>query len=122
MSESIVLDNSIKKLVLKLESNDSASSLKELILKNDNKLELKFSSYGDFEHLALLGKKLPSQDKYIKTKVGDVMLYQGDTIVIFHQSNSWSYTPIGRIEASSTQLIEFFRSKTIRLSVVTSTN
>lgn len=38
---------------------------------------------------------------------GDNMLYRGNQIVIFYDSNSWSYTPIGHIDASAEELEAF---------------
>lgn len=45
-----------------------------------------------------IGFDLPRDDERITARVGDVMLYSGDQIVIFYGSNTWSYTRIGRIE------------------------
>lgn len=35
------------------------------------------------------------------------MLYNGNQLVIFYDSNSWAYTPIGHIDASADELEGF---------------
>ena len=56
------------------------------------------ADYGGFEKVGYLGHELPSQDEEITTSPGDIVLYQGNQIVIFYDSNTWSYTPLGHIE------------------------
>lgn len=36
-------------------------------------------------------------DSRITVSAGDIVLYQGNQIVMFYDSHSWSYTRIGRI-------------------------
>lgn len=63
--------------------------------------------YGGFEKVGALGFTLPASDVRITAEAGDVMLYQGDNIVIFYGSNTWSYTRLGKIEGLSvTELSE----------------
>lgn len=56
------------------------------------------SGYGGFEKVRPLGTRLPSHDEYTVTKPGDVMLFAGSSIVLFHGSNSWEYTRLGWME------------------------
>ncbi len=108
-----------KELYASLEDNNATEALKEL-LKN-KPLEIKMNDYGGFEKVGSLGFSLPTTDTYIKTTVGDIMLYQGNSIVIFYDSNSWDYTRIGKIEGvNKEQLIEILGngSVTITLSLV----
>ena len=46
-------------------------------------------------------------DEQITTAPGDIMLYSGNQIVIFYDSNSWAYTPVVHIDASADELEEF---------------
>jgi hypothetical protein len=39
---------------------------------------------------------------------GDIMLYQGNNIVMFYGSNSWSYTRLGRFDGLSTSELKTF--------------
>ena len=45
-----------------------------------------------------LGFSLPRSDKYITTSLGDIVLYNGDEISLFYNSNSWSYTKLGKVQ------------------------
>ena len=78
-----------------LEDNASADALKELMA--DDPLIINMSDYSGFEKVGALGKSLPADDSQITTGAGDIVLYQGNQIVIFYGSNSWSYTKLGRI-------------------------
>lgn len=43
-------------------------------------------------------QKYTSEDLNIKTEAGDIVLYQGNQISLFYNSNSWSYTKLGKIK------------------------
>ncbi len=79
------------------ENNNSVSALEEL---SHNGLSVDMSMYGGFEQVGSLGASLPHSDRNITTSCGDIVLYQGNQIVIFYGSNSWSYTPLGHINLS----------------------
>ena len=61
-------------------------------------MTLPASNYGGFEKVCPLGSRMPSHDEYTVTQPGDVMLYAGSNIVLFHVSNSWEYTRLGWID------------------------
>ena len=41
---------------------------------------------------------LPANDEWIDAQAGDLILYQGNQLVIYYGANSWSLTRLGRIE------------------------
>ncbi len=88
------VNNSV--LDVKLEDNDATKSLVEK-LENGNVI-INAHEYGNFEKVGDLGFSLPRNDKSITTSAGDIVLYQGNQISIFYNSNSWSYTKIGKIQ------------------------
>ena len=90
--------------IVNLEDNETAKALKEIL--TDEDLIISASNYGGFEKVCQLGKTLPHNDKQITTEAGDVMLYSGNQIVFFYGANSWSYTRIGKVEASSIEELE----------------
>ena len=90
--------------IVNLEDNETAKALKEIL--TDEDLIISASKYGGFEKVCQLGKTLPHNDKQITTEAGDVMLYSGNQIVFFYGANSWSYTRIGKVEASSIEELE----------------
>lgn len=61
-------------------------------------ITLEMSDYAGFEKVGPLGRSLPANDSQTTTQAGDIVLYQGDQIVIFYGSNSWSYTRLGKID------------------------
>ena len=77
--------------------------------------------YGGFEKVGSLGRSLPTSNEQITTQAGDVILYNGNSIVLFYGSNSWSYTRLGRIQYDSLdQLKTFLKAGQGRISVTLS--
>lgn len=76
--------------------NSSAQALKELLEQGD--LTLSMSDYGGFEKVGSLGSQLPQNNEQITTGPGDVILYQGSSITIYYDTNSWNFTRLGKIE------------------------
>ena len=81
------------------EDNDSVKALYEYA--NNNTLTIDMRMYGGFEQVGSLGINLPTDDKNITTKAGDIVLYNGNQIVVFYGSNTWSYTKLGQVENAS---------------------
>lgn len=54
--------------------------------------------YGNFEKVGSLKKKLPRNDQQITTKSGDLILYQGQEITIYYDTNSWNFTRLGKVQ------------------------
>ena len=79
-----------------LEDHDAANALASML--EEGPLTLNLADYGGFEKVGSLGTGLPASDSQTITKSGDIVLYNGDQIVIFYGSNSWSYTRLGRID------------------------
>ena len=79
-----------------LEENSSVDALKELLAAGP--LTLTMTDYAGMEKGADLGMVLPQNNVQMNTQAGDIILYQGRTFVIYYDTNSWSLTPIGKIE------------------------
>ena len=94
-----------KCMVAELESNVATEELIGLL--EGKELVMSASNYGGFEKVCSIGQSLARDDEQITTEPGDIMLYSGNQIVIFYDSNSWSYTPIGHIDASADELEGF---------------
>lgn len=80
---------------LQLENNQTAQSFIQLL-----PLELIMSDHLHNEKYASLPQSLPNHDKTAgQIHIGDVMLYQGNTLVIFYESfnSNYRYTKIGKI-------------------------
>lgn len=76
--------------------NSGAQALKELLADGD--ITIRMSDYGGFEKVGSLGRSLPTSNSQTTTQAGDIVLYQGNQIVMFYGSNTWSYTRLARIE------------------------
>ena len=79
-----------------LADNSSVDALKELMA--DEPLTLNMSDYANMEKGADLGVTLPQNNEQMNTQAGDIILYQGRTFVIYYDTNSWSLTPLGKID------------------------
>lgn len=75
--------------------NQGAEALADLL--TDGPLTLSLKDYGGFEKVGSLGQSLPTSNAHITTQSGDIVLYQGNQIVLFYGSNAWSYTPLGQV-------------------------
>ena len=82
-------------MTIELTDTDAAREFASKVSQGDIVVNLR--PYGGFEQVGELPWTLPRSDRQVTTEAGDVMLYQGDQIAIFHDSNSWSYTPLGKI-------------------------
>ncbi len=79
-----------------LAENSSVDALKEFMA--DGPLTLNMSDYAGMEKGADLGVTLPQNNEPMNTQPGDIILFQGRTLVIYYDTNSWSLTPIGKID------------------------
>ena len=79
-----------------LAENSSVDALLEMMA--DGPLILNMSDYANMEKGADLGVTLPQNNEQMNTQAGDIILYQGRTFVIYYDTNSWSLTPIGKID------------------------
>ena len=54
--------------------------------------------YANMEKVGTLPVDLPRNDEPINTDACDLILYQGNSFVIYYDTNSWSLTRLGRID------------------------
>ena len=94
----------------------AAQELKEKLSSGPVTLEL--GEYGGFEKVGKLPWTLSRTDEKVSTEAGDIMLYQGNQMTIFYNTNSWSYTRIGVIdEADRAKLPELFGSGDVTVTL-----
>lgn len=79
-----------------LEQNAAVDTLVQMM--ENAPVTIRMSDYAGFEKVGALGRSLPTSNSQTTTHPGDIVLYQGNQIVIFYGTNSWSYTRIGRID------------------------
>ncbi len=79
-----------------LEENEAVDAFVEMMEQGPVTIEM--NDYSGFEKVGSLGRSLPASNRQTTTQAGDIVLYQGNQIVIFYGSNSWSYTRLGKID------------------------
>ncbi|MDR1396650.1 MAG: hypothetical protein LBJ14_02825 [Desulfarculales bacterium] len=84
-----------KTLTAALAENSSAKALLELLASSP--LSINISDYGKMEKVGDLGISLPTNDERITTEPGDLILYQGNALVIYYAPNTWSFTRLGKL-------------------------
>jgi hypothetical protein len=55
----------------------------------------------EVEKVGPLGTSLPRNDTQISVGPGDVILYQGNQITIYYETNSWNFTRLAVIEGAT---------------------
>lgn len=76
--------------------NSSARALYEFL--QNGSITIDMSDYGGMEKVGNLPQSLPRNDTPTDTDAGDLILYQGRAFVIYYDTNSWNFTPLGKIE------------------------
>ena len=92
----ITSDTGSHKLIATLADNSSATAFYQLLEKDP--VTIKMSDYGSFEKVGSLGTSLPRNDTQITTSAGDIILYQGNQITIYYDTNSWNFTRLGKVD------------------------
>ena len=94
--------------------NDSVRALKNLA---KDGLTINMSKYGGFEQVGSIGSTLPSTDTRITTNPGDIVLYSSNQIVLFYDSNTWSYTKLGHINLSKSELTDLLGDEDVVITL-----
>lgn len=106
-NDSTMQDNTIRITVqgstftVTLEQNAATEALKARLASGD--VTLLMNDYGNMEKVGSLGFSLPRNDTRITTSPGVLVLYQGNMLVLFYGSNTWSYTPLGKVDGVDTR-------------------
>ena len=106
--ETLTLDITIEGKTHSISLEDNAATRELCAALAQSPITYNADDYGGFEKVGALGRSLPTSDQHITTQAGDVILYNGDQIVLFYGSNSWSYTRLGRIAYDSLDELKTF--------------
>lgn len=79
-----------------LEDNAAVEAL--VAMMQEKPVTIAMSDYAGFEKVGSLSASLPASNSQTTTQAGDIVLYNGNQIVVFYGSNSWSYTRLGHID------------------------
>ena len=92
----ITSESGSHKLTATLVDNSSATVFYQLLEKGPITVDM--HDYGNFEKVGSLGTSLPRNDTQITTTAGDIILYQGNQITIYYDTNSWNFTRLGKVD------------------------
>ena len=82
-------------ILVELLPSSSSEALEELLKKGP--LTIPMKDYAHMEKFGDLGVRLPRNDRHITTKAGDVILSEGNLLVIYYAPNTWNFTRLGRV-------------------------
>lgn len=99
----ITLSANGKTMTATLAENNATEELLKIL-----PVTIEMTPYGGFEVVGPLPQSLPTSNSQITTVPGDIMLYQGNQLVIFYGNNSWSYTRIGKIDGATAYNVKEF--------------
>lgn len=83
-------------LTATLAENSSAEALLEML--SEGGITINMSDYANMEKVGTLPESLPRNDERINTEAGDLILYLGNSFVIYYDENSWELTRLGKID------------------------
>ncbi|MDY6277903.1 MAG: cyclophilin-like fold protein [Bacteroidales bacterium] len=110
----MIISASGKTITATLADNVAAKALAAKLKSGSVTVEMRANG---FEHYGPLGFSLERQDRQVTAVSGDIMLYNGNNICVFYGNNSWSYTPLGKVDGkSSDELKAFFGTGTVSVT------
>ena len=81
---------------VKLCKNSSAEAIRQLLKKGP--LTIAMKDYAHMEKFGSFGMQLPANDEMITTEAGDVILSEGNLLVIYYAPNTWNFTRLGKVQ------------------------
>lgn len=97
------------------ENNQTVNEIIDEVSNHD--IVVQMSMYSNNEQVGDLGKNYTRNDKQMTAYNGDIMLYSGDKIVVFYDSNHWSYTKLAKINLSENEVTHLLSNGDITLKI-----
>lgn len=91
-------------LTAKLADNTSAQAFAELL--QEGPVTVQMSDYGNFEKVGPLPTSLPENNQQITTEPGDIILYQGNSMTVYYDVNTWNFTRLGKVQGVTQQQLK----------------
>ena len=114
MKLNITVNN--RDLTATLANNASVDALVERL--QEGPLTINMSDYADMEKVGSLGFNLPRNDESIRTEAGDIILYQGNSLVIYYDHNNWNFTRLGKIDnISQSELMDILGEGDVTVTI-----
>lgn len=88
-------------LTAELADNTSAQAFAELL--QEGPVTVQMHDYGNFEKIGPLPTSLPESNEQITTEPGDIILYQGNSVTVYYDVNTWNFTQLGKVQGVTQQ-------------------
>ena len=83
-------------LTAELADNTSTQAFAKLL--REGPVTVQMHDYSNFEKVGPLPTSLPENNEQITTEPGDIILYQGNSITVYYDENSWNFTRLGKVQ------------------------
>lgn len=97
------------------ENNKTLKDIKKQLKSSD--IIVNLHMYSNNEQVGSLKKNFFSEDVYMTTTCGDIVLYNQNNIVLFYGSNTWSYTKLGKINLSKKNIEKILGTKNVSIKL-----
>ena len=103
-------------LTATLKDNVSTRALVNLLRKGP--LTINMNDYARMEKVGPIGTTLPQCDERLTTQPGDLILYRGQYFVIYYAQNTYSLTPLGKIDnITNNELIKILGNGDVTVTI-----
>lgn len=99
-----------------MENNSSAQALREMLERGPKTIRMR--DYEGMEKVGMLWKGLPTNDENITTEPGDLILFMGNSFVVYYEPNNWNFTKLGHInDISQEELKKILGSGSVSITL-----
>ncbi len=104
-----------RELTATMENNSSSQAFKKLISGRPKTVSMR--DYGSMEKVGMLWRRLPANNRQIRTEPGDIILFMGSSVVVYYEPNSWNFTKMGHINGvSQTELKQILGNGNVKMT------
>ncbi len=97
-NEKYMIKLNVNDTILNIEPENNSSSIAFIEKLKTGEIIINAQDYGNFEKVGDLGFNLPTNDEKITTEAGDLILYQGNKITLYYDTNTWTFTKLGKVQ------------------------
>ena len=103
-------------LTATLKDNVSTRALVNLL--KEGPLTINMNDYARMEKVGSIGTTLPQCDERLTTQPSDLILYRGQYFVIYYAQNTYSLTPLGKIDnITNNELIKILGNGDVTVTI-----
>lgn len=96
------------------ENNETVAQILDYAKQGEIRVDA--TRYGGFEQVGSLPQSFIRNDVLTTTQPGDIMLYSGNQIVLFYESNTFRYTKLGHINGlSDEELADLLQQDSVQI-------